>query len=146
MGMPMATSVDGFPTIHLQRASKKPGSKDPGFFARPSFRDGTIADPRANMVSPNVHKIFQDMLALNDAERQQLQDLLEHRAARQSGQPAREQEAFSQDELAAALAKKGIRLTVPPRRTAEEIARFQAWQPVHMPGGSLSDQLIRDRR
>jgi hypothetical protein len=26
-----ATSMDGFPTIHLQRASKDPGSKEPGF-------------------------------------------------------------------------------------------------------------------
>jgi hypothetical protein len=48
--------------------------------------------------------------------------------------------------LAAKLAKKGIRLTVPPKPTPEQLARFKAWRPIEMPGGPLSDDIIRDRR
>src|ERR1051326_6804047 len=62
------------------------------------------------------------------------------------GQSPQVPAAAAEDELATALARKGVRLTIPPPRTHEEIARFMTWQPVTMPGGSLSDELIRDRR
>jgi hypothetical protein len=44
------------------------------------------------------------------------------------------------------LASDGITLTVPRKPTAKQIARFNAWKPVEMPGGPLSDDIIRDRR
>lgn len=92
------------------------------------------------MVSQNVHKLLQDAASLSLEERQQLLESLkclfsEEQATEPSG-----------DELAAALAKKGVTLTVPPKPTPEEIERFRAWRPITLPGASLSDELVRDRR
>jgi hypothetical protein len=91
------------------------------------------------MVSPNVNKIFQEVQALNEAERQELRSLLENRAARQS-------KLTTQQEFDQLLRQRGVVRTVPPKPTPEVIARFKAWKPITMPGGSLSDELIRDRR
>ena len=91
------------------------------------------------MVSENVNKLLLQANSLSLAERDQLLELLK----RQSVQTAA---ASPDEELAASLAKKGIRLTVPSKRTPEEIERFMAWKPIEMPGRSLSDELIRDRR
>jgi hypothetical protein len=91
------------------------------------------------MVSQNVNKILQQAESLSLEERQQFLELLKK-------QSIQEQPKSQPDELAAALAKKGVILTVPPKPTPEAIARFKAWRPIKMPGGSLSDELIRDRR
>lgn len=91
------------------------------------------------MVSQNVDKMLEQTKALSAEEREQFLELLK----RQSDQ---ERPKSAEDALAAALAKKGITLTVPPKPTPETIARFRAWRPIEMPGGSLSDELIRDRR
>lgn len=47
------------------------------------------------------------------------------------------QSKSEQDPLAAALLEEDIVLTVPPKPTAEEIARFRAWKPIQMPGEGL---------
>jgi hypothetical protein len=55
--------------------------------------------------------------------------------------------AKSDDEkLASSLASKGIVLTIPPEPSPEEVERFRSWQPVEMPGPSLAEELVRDRR
>ena len=91
------------------------------------------------MVSPNVKNLLQQTHSLSLEEREQFLALLKRYSAQ-------EEPKSSGDELAAALARKGIKLTVPPKATPEVIARFKAWKPIEMPGGSLSDELIRDRR
>ena len=93
----------------------------------------------AAMVSPNVNKMLQQAKSLSLEERKQFVELLKE-------EPASGQAEIGMDQLAAALAGKGLRLTIPPKRTPEEIARFAAWKPIKMPGGSLSDELVRDRR
>jgi hypothetical protein len=93
----------------------------------------------ANMVSPNVNEVLKQAQSLSLEEREQLLEMLR-------GQAADERPVAPADRLAEALAKKGVVLTMPPPPTAESLARFRAWQPIEMPGGSLSDELIRDRR
>jgi len=44
-------------------------------------------------------------------------------------------------ELSVQLIAKKVRITRPERRE-----RIQNFQPIEMPGGSLADELIRDRR
>jgi hypothetical protein len=91
------------------------------------------------MVSQNVNKILEAAQALNEAERQELRRLLDDRATRQT-------QSTKAQELDRLLRERGVVRTVPPKPTPEAIARFKAWRPIEMPGGSLSDQLIRDRR
>src|SRR5688572_16722775 len=85
------------------------------FRSAPERADGTIARAGANMVSPNVNKIFQEVQALNEAERQELQSLLENRAARQS-------KLTTQQEFDQLLRQRGVVRTVPPKPTPEVIA------------------------
>jgi hypothetical protein len=91
------------------------------------------------MVSPNVDKILQQARSLNLAEREEFIELLKN-------QPVPSEPLSEEEKLAAEVLKKGIILTIPPKPTPEEIARFNAWKPIQMPGPSLSDELIRDRR
>lgn len=91
------------------------------------------------MVSQNVNNLLQQAKLLNVQEREQFLEQLKR-------QSLQEQAQLTDDELITALAKEGIKITVPPKPTPEEIARFKAWKPIKMPGGSLSDELIRDRR
>ena len=91
------------------------------------------------MVSQNVTSLLQQAKLLNPQEREQLLEQLK-------GESPQEQAQSAEDEFVAALAKKGIIVTVPPPPMPEEVARFRAWRPIEMPGGSLSDELIRDRR
>jgi len=91
------------------------------------------------MVSPNVNKIYQAVQTLTDAERDELRRLIEERTTRQS-------QSTSEQQLDQLLRERGVVRTVPPKPTPEVIARFKAWRPIEMPGGSLSDELIRDRR
>ncbi len=91
------------------------------------------------MVSQNVDYLLQQAKSLSLEEREQFIKLLKT-------QPAQNQPESAEDDLAAELAKKGIRLTVPPKPTPEQLARFKAWCPIEMPGGPLSDDIIRDRR
>lgn len=90
------------------------------------------------MVSPNVTNLLQQAKSLSLPEREQFLDLLKSQAGLEQPSP--------DEVLAATLAKRGIKLTVPPQRTPEEVARFKAWRPIELPGESLSDELIRDRR
>jgi uncharacterized protein YaaR (DUF327 family) len=90
------------------------------------------------MVSPNVNNLLQQAKSLTLQEREQFLDLLTH-------QTQWEQQDAVQS-LASGLSRKGIKLTIPPPRTSAERARFKAWRPVDLPGGSMSDELIRDRR
>ena len=90
-------------------------------------------------MSPNVTKILREVEALGDAERQELRRLLDKPDAGQS-------DLTDEHRWAQALRERGVVVTVPPKPTPEEIARFRAWRPITMPGGTLSDELIRDRR
>ena len=91
------------------------------------------------MVSPNLSRILDAVEVLSDAERQELRRLLDERGPSQSEQT----EEQRLDEL---LRSRGVVRTVPPKPTPEAIARFRARKPIEMPGGPLSDDLIRDRR
>jgi len=91
------------------------------------------------VVSQNVDKVFQQAKLLNPQERQQLLEQL-------NGESLQGQTNSAEEEFVADLAKKGIIITVPPTPTPEEIRRFRSWKPIRMPGESLSDELIRDRR
>jgi hypothetical protein len=92
-----------------------------------------------NVVSQNLIRVFEAAQALSDAERQELRRLLDDRAMREWRQT-------DNDELDQLLRQRGVSRTVPPKPTPESIARFKSWRPINMPGGSLSDDLIRDRR
>ena len=91
------------------------------------------------MVSQNVNKLFQQVLALNEAERRELQNLLEVRAARQSVQAKEER-------LAQVLLEEGVISHVPAKPTLADIERFNAWKPVPIQGKPLSETIIEDRR
>ncbi len=91
------------------------------------------------MVSPNVNRILDAAQALDDAERRELRRLLDERATRQT-LPTCEQQL---DQL---IRQRGVVRIVPPKPTPESIARFRSWRPIRMPGGSLSDELVRERR
>jgi len=91
------------------------------------------------MVSPNVDNLLKLAKSLSLAEREQFIELLRSQAPQEPPE-------FPADELAARLAKIGVKLTVPPPMTPEELARFRAWRPIDLPGGPLSDDIIRDRR
>jgi hypothetical protein len=91
------------------------------------------------MVSQNVNNLLQQASSLSLEEREQFLELLKR-------QPVEAYPGSSEDALAIALAKKGIKLTAPPRPSSEVLARFKAWKPIEMPGGSLSDELVHDRR
>lgn len=91
------------------------------------------------MVSPNLDKILKDFEALSEAEQQELRRLLNSRSsprAMTSHQPLPEH----------VLRERGVVITVPPAPTQESLARFRSWKPVEMPGGPLSDDIVRDRR
>lgn len=91
------------------------------------------------MLSPNVARIWEAARALNDEERQELRRLL---------QPEAEQVPSSAAAQPSGELPQSPRIVVirAPKRTPEEVARFQAWSPIQMSGGSLADELIRDRR
>ena len=91
------------------------------------------------MVSPNVNNLLQQTKALTIAERNQLLEMLKSQLPQG---PA----MSTGDDLASAPANKVIKLTIPPAPTPEQITRFKAWRPIEMPGGPLSDDIIRDRR
>ena len=91
------------------------------------------------MVNSNISKILDAAQKLSDEERQELRRLLDERTPAQPGQT----EEQRLDQL---LRSRGVIRTVPPKPTPEVIARFLAWRPIKMPGGPLSDDLIRDRR
>ena len=74
------------------------------------------------MPTPKVAEILDAIDALPDEERRELDDLLWKRLSSQ------------------------VRITKPPLRTPESIARSRAFKPITMPGGPLSDDIIRDRR
>ena len=91
------------------------------------------------MVNQNVNNLLEQVRSLTLSERKELIELLR-------ADLAEEERHARAEERAAELAKKGITLTVPPRRTLEEIARVRSWRPIDLPGGPLSDDIIRDRR
>ena len=90
-------------------------------------------------MSQNVNNLLEQARLLTLPERKELIELLR-------ADLAEEERRAQAEKLAAELAKKGVILTVPPKRTPEQIARFRAWRPIDLPGGPLSDDIIRDRR
>lgn len=90
------------------------------------------------MVSPNVNMLLRQAQSLSLTEREQFLELLKSQSDRQA--------PLADQKKVAALTGQGARITTPPKPTPEERARFQAWRPIEMPGGSLSDELIQDRR
>jgi len=126
--------VSGYSLVKDQ-SFESPVSKEAGLFFTLAKRyiDGS------RMVSQNVNNLLRQANALTGAEREQLLELLK------SDPPVKDPQS-PEHELAAALAEKGIKMTVPPKPTPEEIARFEAWRPIEMPGGPLSDDIVRDRR
>lgn len=92
------------------------------------------------MVSQNVNKLLREVLALNDAERQELQRLLDDRAtAHQSAQTKEER-------LQQVLFDEGIISHIPPKPTQADIELFNAWKPLPIRGKPLSETIIEDRR
>jgi hypothetical protein len=91
------------------------------------------------MVNPNISEILDAAQKLSDAERQELRRLLDRLPP---GQP----EQTEEDRIDQLLRSRGVIRTVPPKRTPETIAQIRAWKPIKMPGGPLSEELIRDRR
>jgi hypothetical protein len=83
------------------------------------------------MVSQNVNKIYRAVEALSEAERAELRHLLDTRAQRHA--PA--SSATPAQELHAAEAEAERRKN-----------RRRDFQPIDLPGGPLSDDIIRDRR
>ena len=95
------------------------------------------------MVSQNVDQLIAAAKALSAVEREQLLRALSEEANRaNTAQPAKSARQLWAEEMA----KKGVRVTVPPAPTPEVLERFRAWRPIEMPGGPLSDDIIRDRR
>jgi len=92
------------------------------------------------MVSQNLDQILRAAQALTPEEREELRCLLNERADLQSVVVTEE------EKLAAALLKKGITLTIPPKPTDEEMARFNAWKPVAIEGKPLSETIVEERR
>ena len=88
------------------------------------------------MVSPNVNKILQQAQSLTLEERQQFLELLKSQAAAQTDVL----------KLVPQAGANGATITSPPKPTPQTIAKFAEWKPIQVPGGSLSDDLIRDRR
>jgi len=115
------------PTKHLSRL-KNPASKDAGFFVRSSFND-TTAEAGAKVVSPNVNEVYHAVQTLTDAERDELWQLMEARAGRQGDS------AKPHPPNAIALADE-----------ERKRHRRHDFQPIELPGGPLSHDIIRDRR
>lgn len=75
------------------------------------------------MVSPNVNRIYQAVEALTEAERDELRQLIESRARRQP---------------------VSVKLALNDEQRKQH--RRRDFQPIELPGGPLSDDIIRDRR
>lgn len=97
------------------------------------------------MVSQNLDQVFRAAQALSDEEREELRRLLDERSERNAMQRQISERWAKRRQWAAEMAKKGVSVTIPPEPTPEEWAKFLAWQPIEMPGGPLSDDIIRDR-
>ena len=99
------------------------------------------------MVSQNVNQIYKAVEALTDREREELRQMLNERAKLfPADENVVSQRQADRRKWVQEMTKKGIRVTVAPEPTPEQWAEFLAWHPVQMPGPSLSDELIRDRR
>lgn len=86
------------------------------------------------MVSQNVYKIFEEVQALTEAEREQLRSLLEARTFR----------LHEQNAVQKALVAEGLVSHVPLQR--KDLDRFRRWQPVVIQGKPLSETIIEERR
>lgn len=95
------------------------------------------------MVSQNVDQLIQAARALSAAEREELLRTLSEEAKQAH---TAEASKSARQLWAEEMAKKGVRVTVPPEPTPEVLERIRAWRPIEMPGGPLSDDIIRDRR
>ena len=90
------------------------------------------------MVSQNVYRVLREAKTLSVEERLQLRSLLDELPTEASNQPS--------DELDRLLLAQGVISRIPPKPTAEDIARFQAWKPIKIEGKPLSETIIEDRR
>ena len=81
------------------------------------------------MVSPNVNRVYQAVETLTEAERDELRRLLDSRAKSLAG-PSPRKPAQPVD-LGDELRRKN---------------RRRDFVPIELPGGPLSDDIIRDRR
>lgn len=91
------------------------------------------------MVSANVDRVLQKVVALTLDERRELMSLLQ---TPQVVVP----ESSAEDLAEAALLKSGIICRIPPRPSALDIARYQSFKPVKVEGKPISESLIEDRR
>lgn len=81
------------------------------------------------MVSPNVNKIYQAVATLTEAERDELRQLLDSRAKSLAG---------------SSLPKPAQPVDLGDERRRRN--RRRDFVPIELPGGPLSDDIIRDRR
>ena len=91
------------------------------------------------VVSSNVDRIFQEVVALSPGERQQLMARMEMSIMSVSNSSA-------EDFAEAALLQKGIIRKIPPRPTQEDIARDNSHVPFQIEGRPVSEILIEERR
>ncbi len=91
------------------------------------------------MVSSNVNRVLQEVVALTLDERKELLALLETTNLFPTS-------SSPEDLAAAALLKKGIISRVPPRPLEWDIARHQSFTPIKVEGKPISESLIEDRR
>ena len=91
------------------------------------------------VISSNVDRILQEVVALSPGERRQFMTLLEmsHISVSNSG---------AEDLAEAALLRKGIIRKIPSRPTQEDIARDNSHVPFQIEGRPVSEVLIEERR
>ena len=89
------------------------------------------------MVSPNVNKIIQEVDALNDRERQELQRLLEERSNITLA-------LTPEQKLHDALVRRGLVEKTPPQ--GKDLDQHLRWQPIEIQGKPLSETIIEERR
>src|SRR5438046_6562395 len=101
------------------RTDAKPGVERLRAFLRARKSGGTIASAGASMVSPNVNRLLEVVKSLTLEERRQLRGLLD--------EPAAEQAASKEEDLAHLLLERGIITRIRPKPTEADIARFDSW-------------------
>jgi len=91
------------------------------------------------MVSSNVNRVLEEVVALTLDERRELLSLLET-------PPVPMSTPDIHDLVIEALRKEGITVSVPPPMTSEEMARYDSFRPVKIEGRPVSETLIEERR
>jgi hypothetical protein len=90
------------------------------------------------VISQNVNRVLQEAKTLSLEEQNQLRLLLD--------EIRKEEPQLAKGKLDQLLLAEGVISRIPPKPTAEDIARFQAWKPIKIEGKPLSETIIEDRR